>query len=223
MPHPSRSFELPKTSSEEMIREWMASQMEASKHMKNWMVELERSINQGLRNRQAIIENLERQFEFLEKKNLCTESLPYTTNTKPRQEFVNKPPSIQNENDKGDVKAIEEDRIKPTAMPNPNPIKSNSQTVSPFLKDCTVHIPYTNTKIFADDVLPNHVGGEELNLIVGIGNRVLTEKVDLGFPKEANKEWKLNKKVVPYNKENVYHYLSHPIEIPHLNRIIKES
>nr|GFD02782.1 hypothetical protein [Tanacetum cinerariifolium] len=61
-------------------------------------------------------------------------------------------------------------------MRNPNTIKFNSQTMLPFLKDCIVHISYTNEKMFADDVLLNHVGGEELNSIDGIGNRVLTKK-----------------------------------------------
>ncbi|GKB08537.1 reverse transcriptase domain-containing protein, partial [Tanacetum coccineum] len=114
------------------------------------------------RNRQAIIENLKRQFEFLEKKNFRIESLPRTTNTKPRHKFVYKPPSVRNENDKGDVTFIEEDEIKPIpTMPNPNLINSNSPTVSPFLKDCTMHFSYTNAKTFADDVFPNHVGDEE--------------------------------------------------------------
>ncbi|GJR37990.1 hypothetical protein Tco_1213674 [Tanacetum coccineum] len=52
----------------EMIREWMARQTEATKRMKNQVVELENQINQGLRNRQAIIKNLERQFEYLKNK-----------------------------------------------------------------------------------------------------------------------------------------------------------
>ncbi|GJS53047.1 hypothetical protein Tco_0626409 [Tanacetum coccineum] len=59
MPHPSRYFELPKTSTEEMMREWMARKTEANERMKNKVVELENQINQGLRNRQAIIKNLE--------------------------------------------------------------------------------------------------------------------------------------------------------------------
>ncbi|GJX36863.1 hypothetical protein Tco_0248420 [Tanacetum coccineum] len=182
--------------------------------------------HQGLRNRQTIIENLERQFKYLEKIQ-PTKSLPHTTNTKPRHEFVYKPPSIQNENDKGNVKAIEEEEIKPIpTMPNPNPIMSNSPTVSPFLKDCTVHIPYTNAKTFADDVLLNHVGDEELSPIDGVVDRVLTKKEikkdDKGMPKEPIKDWKLNEKVVPRN-DNVYHYLWNPTKIPHLNRIIKES
>ncbi|GJU69024.1 hypothetical protein Tco_1255283 [Tanacetum coccineum] len=153
MPHPSQYFERAETSTEEMMREWMGRQTEANERMKDQMVELENQINQGLRNRQAIIENLERQFEYLEKIQ-PTESLTHTTNTKPRHEFVSKPPSVQNENDKGDVKAIKEDETEtiPT-MPSPNLINSNSPTVSPFLKECVVHIPYTNAKTFADNAL----------------------------------------------------------------------
>ncbi|GKB86784.1 hypothetical protein Tco_0959056 [Tanacetum coccineum] len=91
-------------------------------------------------------------------------------------------------------------------------------------KDYTVHIPYTNAKTFADDVLLNHVGGEELKSIdgVGTGRMKKKEKSDNDVPKEPNKEWKMNEKVVPH-KENIYHYQWHPTEIPHLNRIIKES
>ncbi|GJU18009.1 reverse transcriptase domain-containing protein [Tanacetum coccineum] len=181
---------------------------------------------EGLSNHQAIIQNLERQFEYLEKIR-PTKSLPRITNTKSRHESVYKPPSIQNENDKGDVEFIKEDKIKPIpTIPNPNPINSNSPTVSPFLKDCTVHILYTNAKTFADVVLPNHVGDEELNEIDGVGIGGYKEKEikndEKGMSKEPNKEWKLNEKVVPHNEE-VYHYKWHPTEIPHLNRIIKES
>ncbi|GKA16297.1 hypothetical protein Tco_0696044, partial [Tanacetum coccineum] len=122
MPHPSRYFELPKTSTKEMMKEWMARQIEANERIKN------------------------------------------------QNEIVYKPPSIRNENDKGDVKLIEEDETQPIlTMPNPNPINSNSPTVSPFLKDSTVHIPYTNAKTFADDVLLNHVGDEELKSFDGVG------------------------------------------------------
>ncbi|GJX66366.1 hypothetical protein Tco_0300709 [Tanacetum coccineum] len=102
-------------------------------------------------------------------------------------------------------------------MPNPNP------SLSSFLKDCTVHILYTNAKTFADVVLPNHVGDEELNSIDGAGIGVLTKakikKDENGVPKKP--KWKLNDKAVPHNEE-VYHYLWHPTEIPHLNRIIKD-
>ncbi|GJR31072.1 reverse transcriptase domain-containing protein [Tanacetum coccineum] len=63
--HPSRYFKFTETSMEEMMREWMASQTKANERMKNQVVELENQINQGLRNHQAIIQNLERQFEFL--------------------------------------------------------------------------------------------------------------------------------------------------------------
>ncbi|GKD10668.1 hypothetical protein Tco_1190353 [Tanacetum coccineum] len=70
--------------------------------MKDQVVELERQIDQGLRNRRAIIENLERKFKYFEKTQ-HTKSLPHTTNTKSRHEFVYKPPSIRNEIDKDDV------------------------------------------------------------------------------------------------------------------------
>ncbi|GJX24800.1 hypothetical protein Tco_0231096 [Tanacetum coccineum] len=176
MPHPSRYFELPKTSTDEITREWMASQTKADEQMKNQVVKLECQINQGLRNRQTITENLERQFKYLEKTQ-HTQSLPRTTNTKPRYEFVYKPPSIRNENDKGDVKVIEEDVIKPIpTMPNPNLINSNSPTAPPFHEDYIVHIPYTNAKTFLDVALPNHVGDNELKLIYGVRNGVLTKK-----------------------------------------------
>ncbi|GJW02212.1 hypothetical protein Tco_1561068 [Tanacetum coccineum] len=179
MPHPSQYFETPKASMEEMMREWMTRQTEANERMKNQVVELERQITQGLRNRQAIIENLERKVKYLNEKIQPTKSLPRTTNSKPRHEFVYKPPSIQNKNDKGNVKFIKHEEIEPIpTVPNPNPIISNSPTVPPFLKDCTVHISYTNAKTFADDVLLNRVGGEELNSIDGVGNRVLTKKDD---------------------------------------------
>ncbi|GJX88322.1 reverse transcriptase domain-containing protein [Tanacetum coccineum] len=129
--------------------------------------------------------------EYLEKTQR-TKSLPRTKTTKPKHEFVYKPPSIQNENDKGDVKFIEEDETQPfPTMPNPNPITSNSPTLPPFLKDCTVHIPYTNAKTFADVVLSNHVGDKELKFISGVGNGALTKKKkkknDRGLPKEPNK------------------------------------
>ncbi|GKA27044.1 hypothetical protein Tco_0713212 [Tanacetum coccineum] len=83
MPHPSRYFKLPKTSTEEMMREWMARQTEANERIKNQVVELENQINQGLRNRQEIIKNLEIQFKYL-KKTQQTKSFPRSTNTKLR-------------------------------------------------------------------------------------------------------------------------------------------
>nr|GEV04760.1 reverse transcriptase domain-containing protein [Tanacetum cinerariifolium] len=139
------------------------------------------------------------------KKILHTKSIPCTTNTKPRHEIVYKPPSIRNKNDKGEVAFIEEDEIKPIlTMTIPKPINSNSPTVSPYLKDCTVHIPYTNSKTFPDDILLNHVGDKEFKSIDGIRNKRKTKneinKYDVGLPKEHNKEWKLNEKVVPHNK-----------------------
>nr|GEW53266.1 hypothetical protein [Tanacetum cinerariifolium] len=88
-------------------------------------------------------------------------------------------------------KPIEESEIKaiPT-MPNLSLIKSNSPTVSPFLKDSTVHIPYTNAKTFADDELMNHVGDNELKSIDDVETRRMTkkEKDDMGLPKEPKKE-----------------------------------
>ncbi|GJU22187.1 hypothetical protein Tco_1155529 [Tanacetum coccineum] len=132
---------------------------------------------------------------YLEKEIQRSKSLPRTTNTKSRHEFFYKPPSIRNENDKGDVEFIEEDETKPIpTMPNMNPIKSNSPTVSPFHKDCTMHIPYTKAKTFADDVLLNHVGNEELKSIDGVGTGRITKKNDDGVSKEPNKEWKLDEK-----------------------------
>ncbi|GKD97495.1 hypothetical protein Tco_1381392 [Tanacetum coccineum] len=77
--------------------------------------------------------------------------------SKSKEEVVGgifKSSSIRNENDKGDIEVIEEYETEtiPT-MPKPSLIKSNSPTISPFLKDCTVHIPYTNAKTFADVVI----------------------------------------------------------------------
>ncbi|GJT85250.1 hypothetical protein Tco_1066967 [Tanacetum coccineum] len=195
MPHPSQYFNRPRTSPEKMMREWMARQTEANERIKN---------------------------QYL-KKIPQTKPLPHTTNKKPKHEFVYQPPSIRNDNDKGDVKFIEEDEIKPIpTMSNSKPINSNSPTVSPFLKYCTVHIPNTNAKTFANDVLPNHVGDDELKSIDSVGTGKMKKKKDKGMPKEPNKEWKFNEKAVPHNEDD-YHYQWHPTEIPHLNRIIKES
>ncbi|GJR75777.1 hypothetical protein Tco_0088142 [Tanacetum coccineum] len=50
MPHPSRYFKLPKTSLDEMMREWMARQTEANERMKNQPTKsLPRTINTKLR------------------------------------------------------------------------------------------------------------------------------------------------------------------------------
>ncbi|GJV72751.1 hypothetical protein Tco_1492746 [Tanacetum coccineum] len=201
----------------------MARQVEANENMKNQALELECQINQGLRNRQAIIENLGSQFKFLEKKNQPFESFPRTTKTKLRHEFVYKPPFIQNENDKGDVESIEDDEIKPILnMQNPNLSNSNSPSCCLFLR---IAPRISRTFLFEHDEMSNYVGDKELKLIDGVGTRrmIKKEKDDKGVPKETNKEWKLSEKAVPHNKENVYHYLWHPTQIPHLNRIIKES
>ncbi|GJU53826.1 hypothetical protein Tco_1227540 [Tanacetum coccineum] len=137
MPHPSRYFEFTETSMEEMMREWMASQMKANE------------LSLAYRNPSP------------------------ATNTKPRHEIVYKIPSIRNNNDKGDVKFIEEEETEPNpTMPNPNLIMSNSLIVSPLLKDYTVHISYTQEKVFEHDEISNHVGDKELISFVGIGNEV---------------------------------------------------
>nr|GEZ24807.1 hypothetical protein [Tanacetum cinerariifolium] len=68
------------------------------------------------------------------------------------------------------------------------------------------HGGYHDKTLKIHDVLTNHVGSKEFKSIEGVGNRVLMKKMDeMGMPKEHNKEWKLNKKVVPHNKD-VYHY-----------------
>ncbi|GJT87884.1 hypothetical protein Tco_1069601 [Tanacetum coccineum] len=125
---------------EEMMREWMTRQMEANERMKDQVVELENRINQGLRNRQVIIKNLERQFKIA---------------------------------------------------------------------------PYTNAKTFADDVLLYNAGDKELKSIDGVGTERMTkmEKDDNGMLKEPNKEWKLNEKVVPHNKD-MYHCIWPPWKFP---------
>ncbi|GKC71121.1 hypothetical protein Tco_1117004 [Tanacetum coccineum] len=182
--HPSRYFEFTETSTEEMMREWMASQTKANERMKNQVVELENQINQGLRNHQEIIQNLERKFEFLSP----TETLLPAINMKPRHEIVYKIPSIQNDNDKGDVKFIEEEENEPNpTMLNTNIIMSNLPAVSPFLKDCTVHIPYTQEKVFEHDEISNHVGDKELISFVGIENEVSKGNIeDIKNPKRPN-------------------------------------
>nr|GEX19532.1 reverse transcriptase domain-containing protein [Tanacetum cinerariifolium] len=83
--------------------------------------------------------------------------------------------------DKGGVKAIEEDEIKPIPIvPNPNPITR---------------------------CIPNNTGDKELKSSGSVGNKVLTKKEvkkdGKGVPKEPNKEWKLNDKVVPHNEDQV--------------------
>ncbi|GJX44141.1 hypothetical protein Tco_0260817 [Tanacetum coccineum] len=175
----------------------MASQTEANERMKNQVVELENQINQGLRNHQAIIQNLERQFEHLMKIH-PSKFLPRTTNIKPRHEIVYKIPS--NDNNKGDVKFNKEEETEPNpTMPNPNPIEDNSPTLSPFPKDCTMHIPYTDAKTFADIVSLNHVGEKEFKSIVSDGIRVVTKKNikknDMGLSKEPAIEWNMGRKI----------------------------
>ncbi|GJZ09353.1 hypothetical protein Tco_0543636 [Tanacetum coccineum] len=215
-PHPSRYFEFTKTLTEEMMREWMASQTKANERTKNQVVELENQINQGLRNHQTIIQNLERQFKFL----LPTKTFPPAINTKPRHENVYNIPSIQNNNDKGDVKFIEEEETEPNpTMPNSNLIMSNSPTVSSFLKDCTVHIPYTQEKVFEHGEISNHVGDKELISFVGIGNEVSKGNIeDTENPKRPN----VSPSLVEYIPKIPYPQAL-KMEISNLNRIIKES
>nr|GEU72993.1 hypothetical protein [Tanacetum cinerariifolium] len=157
-----------------------------------------------------------------------TKSLPCTINTKPRHEFIYKAPSIHNENDKGDVAFIEEGVIKPIPpIPNPILIKSNSLTVSPFLKDCIVLIPYMNAKMFADNVLLNTVSDKELQSYDGIETGKMKKEIkkdDKGMSEVPNKEWKLSDKMALHNKEQRSLSLPMtPTKIPRLNRIIKES
>ncbi|GKA20177.1 hypothetical protein Tco_0700166 [Tanacetum coccineum] len=89
-------------------------------------------------------------------------------------------------------------------MPNPNPIEANSPTVSPFPKDCIVHILYTDVKIFADIILLNHIGEKEFKLIVGDGIRVLTKKKikkkDMGLSKEPAMKWNTERKIDEWEK-----------------------
>ncbi|GJY66986.1 hypothetical protein Tco_0469224 [Tanacetum coccineum] len=123
-------------------------------------------------NHQAIIQNLEMQFVHLVKIQ-PSKSLPRTTNMKMRHEIVYNIPSIQNDNDKGDVKFIKEEETEPNpTMQNPNLIMSNSPIVPPFLKDCTMHILYTQEKVFEHDEISNHDGDKELISFVGIENEV---------------------------------------------------
>ncbi|GJX49292.1 hypothetical protein Tco_0276137 [Tanacetum coccineum] len=127
---------------------------------------------------------MERRSEFL----LPTKTLPPATNTKPRHDIVYNIPLIRNDNDKGDVKFIEEEETKPNpTMPNPNLIMSNSLTVSPFLKDCTMYIPYTQEKVFEHNEISNHVSDKDLISFVGIENEVSKGNIeDTENPKRPN-------------------------------------
>ncbi|GKE89005.1 hypothetical protein Tco_1566480 [Tanacetum coccineum] len=51
-----------------------------------------------------------------------------------------------------------------------------------MIRDCTVHIPYTNAKTFANVVLPNNVSDKELKSIDGVGTGRMTKKDDIGVP-----------------------------------------
>ncbi|GJU79165.1 hypothetical protein Tco_1276235 [Tanacetum coccineum] len=86
--------------------------------------------------------------------------------------FSTNHPQSRNENDKGDVEFIEEDKYTQGIM------KEN---------------------VFEKDVLSNDVGDMELKSIDGIGIGRMTNKEikkdDKGMLKEPKKEWKLNEKV----------------------------
>ncbi|GJX20563.1 hypothetical protein Tco_0223240 [Tanacetum coccineum] len=174
---------------EEMMRELMASQTKVNERMKN---------------------------QFL----LPTETLPLATNTKLRHEIIYNIPSIRNDNDKGDVKLIEEEETEPNlTMRNPNLIMTNSPTVLPFLKDCTVHFLYTQEKVFEHDEISNHVGDKELISFVDIENEASKENIeDTENPKRPNVSHSLVEYIpkIPYPQ-------ALKREISHLNRIIKES
>ncbi|GKA35827.1 hypothetical protein Tco_0722318 [Tanacetum coccineum] len=129
-------------------------------------------------------------------------------------------PLIRNDNDKGDVKSIEEEETKPNpTMPNPNLIMSNSPIVSSFLKDYTVLIPYTQEKVFEHDEISNHVSEKELISFVGIENEVSKGNIkDTENPKRPNVSHSLVEYIpkIPYPQ-------ALKREISHLNRVIKES
>ncbi|GJU37041.1 reverse transcriptase domain-containing protein [Tanacetum coccineum] len=96
--------------------------------------------------------------------------------------------------------SLDEEETEPNpTMPNPNPIEDNSPTLSPFPKDCTMHIPYTDAKTFADIVSLNHVGEKEFKSIVSDGIRVVTKKNikknDMGLSKEPAIEWNMGRKI----------------------------
>ncbi|GJY28607.1 hypothetical protein Tco_0404374 [Tanacetum coccineum] len=76
---------------------------------------------------------------------------------------------------------------------------SNSPTVSPFLKECVVYILYTNAKMFADDVLLNHVGDNELKSIDAVGTGRMTKK-------EIKKDDKGSVERIEDNGDNDYVY-----------------
>ncbi|GJY67627.1 reverse transcriptase domain-containing protein [Tanacetum coccineum] len=112
----------------------------------------------------------------------------------------------------------EENEPNPT-MPNPNLIMSNSPNVSPFLKDCTVHIPYTQEKVFKHDKISNHVDDKELISFVGIENEVSKGDIeDTENPKRPNVSPSLMESIpkIPYPQ-------ALKREISNLNRIVKQS
>nr|GEW76123.1 hypothetical protein [Tanacetum cinerariifolium] len=126
-----------------MMGEWMASQIKANERMKDHVVKLDRQIMQGLRNHQAMIEDLERKFNiFIRRSSIPNPILVPQVPNRDMSLSTNHP------------LLIEEDEIEPIlAMTNPSPTMYNSPTVSPFAKDCTVHIPYTQKKVMVKRML----------------------------------------------------------------------
>nr|GEW07984.1 hypothetical protein [Tanacetum cinerariifolium] len=113
------------------------------------------------------------------------------------------------------------------------PMWSSTRTVTPTPTSTIIQLPMfdnfhingTHMQMIQDNQFDGRILTDtELNSIDGIGTGSINkkEKDDNGVPKEPNKEWKLNDKVVPRNKDD-YHYLWHPTKILHLNRIINES
>nr|GEX65221.1 hypothetical protein [Tanacetum cinerariifolium] len=86
----------------------------------------------------------------------------------------------------------QEDKTQPIpTMPNLSPIKSKSPTLTTFHKDCIMHVPYTNVKTFAHDVLLNQSSDEEVKSINEVGIARITKeeikKDDMGFPRNPTK------------------------------------
>ncbi|GKD81567.1 hypothetical protein Tco_1348406 [Tanacetum coccineum] len=104
-------------------------------------------------------------------------------------------------------------------MPNLNLIMSNSPTVSPFLKGCTMQILYTQEKVFEHDDISNHVGDKELISFFGIGNEVSKGNIE---DTENSKRPNVSPSLVEFISKILYPQALKR-EISHLNCIIKES
>nr|GEY91470.1 reverse transcriptase domain-containing protein [Tanacetum cinerariifolium] len=85
--------------------------------------------------------------------------------------------------------------------------------------DCTVHIPYTQEKVFKHDEILNHVGDKELISFVGIRNEVLKGNIeDTENPGRPN----VSPSLVEYIPKIPYPQALKR-EISHLNHVINES